>query len=52
MRMVVPSQKKFETLPGPIMRSYMVKENHIGSAVSKIIQYRQINIIFTLRFIK
>ena len=28
------------TFPGP-MRSYTVKENHIGSAVSEILRYRQ-----------
>ena len=29
-RVVVTSQKKLQTLPGPI-RSYPVRENHIGS---------------------
>ena len=28
------------------MRSYPVKENHIGSSVSKILRYRQTNILF------
>ena len=29
-----------KTFPGP-MRSYTVKKNHIGSAVSEIIRYKQ-----------
>ena len=34
------SQNSFKTFPGPI-RSFTVKENYIGSAVSEIPRYRQ-----------
>ena len=33
-------KKYFKTFPGP-MKSYIVKENHIGSAVRKILWYKQ-----------
>ena len=35
----VLSPKQLENFPGP-MRSYYVKESHIGSAVSDILRYR------------
>ena len=37
---MVPSPQIAITLSGPI-RSYTVKENQIGSAVSEILRYRQ-----------
>ena len=37
---VPPPKKIVINLPGP-MRSYPVKENHISSAVSEILRYRQ-----------
>jgi hypothetical protein len=36
----IPFPKIVKNLPGP-MRSFIVKENHIGSAVSQILYYRQ-----------
>ena len=39
-----PSQKWFSTFQGP-MRSHPVKENHVGSAVSEILQYRHTRIL-------
>ena len=44
---VNPSPKKFKTFPGA-MRSYTVKENHVGSAVSKTFQYRQTETDFVI----
>ena len=36
----IPSPKVVKTFPGPI-RSFTVEDNHIGSAVSKILRYIQ-----------
>ena len=44
---VNPSSKNLKTFPGP-MRSYTVKENHVGSAVSKTFQYRQTETDFVI----
>ena len=40
-----PPTKQLKTFPGPI-RSLTVKENHIGSAVGKILCYRQKSLLF------
>ncbi len=40
--LVVPSPKIVINLPGTY-RSYLVKENPIGSAVSDVLRYRQTN---------
>ena len=45
-RVVLPSPRIVIFFPGPI-RSYTVKENHIGSVVNEILRYRQTeNLLF------
>ena len=42
--MEILSHKLLKTFPGPI-RSFTVKENHICSAVRKILRYKQKNVL-------
>ena len=37
---MIPTYEIFKTFPG-YMRSYILKENHIGSEVSEILRYKQ-----------